>query len=97
MSFLLGDRVRDNFGRSGRITSLDAGGHGQYIDVEYDADVPLNNGWYKDDELQALEPEFVHVQVSKAIWVTLPGDTAGHKLTNDEALTLLRQLEEALS
>jgi hypothetical protein len=42
-------------------------------------------------------PRFVHVVTQRTVWVTLPGDTAGHKLTNDDALALLRQLEEALS
>jgi hypothetical protein len=50
-------------------------------------------------ELRPLTPKtvFVHVQTQRTIWVTLPGDTAGHKLSNDDALALLRQLEEALS
>lgn len=49
------------------------------------------------NEVLLADPQFVNVQTQKTIWVTLPGDNAGHKLTNDDALTLLRQLEEALS
>lgn len=43
-----------------------------------------------------IDPEYVHVIESRQIWVTLPGDTAGHRLTEDQARTLFHQLEEIL-
>lgn len=47
-------------------------------------------------ELLCADPEYVHVIESRQIWVTLPGDTAGHKLTEDEVKTLFRQLEAVI-
>jgi len=43
-----------------------------------------------------IDPEYVHIIESRQIWVTLPGDTAGHKLSEDQARTLFHQLEEIL-
>jgi hypothetical protein len=41
-------------------------------------------------------PKFVNVIESRTIWVTLPGDNAGHKLSEDDAQALFRQLEAIL-
>lgn len=62
-------------------------------------DEPAGRGTltYPTYRVTRVVPQFVNVVTSRSIWVTLPGDNAGHRLTNDDALTLLRQLEEALS
>lgn len=61
--------------------------------------VSLDSGstyYTRPDELEIELPQFVNVVTSRSIWVTLPGDNAGHKLTEDEARALFRQLEEVI-
>lgn len=45
---------------------------------------------------ESTTDDYVHVVDARQIWVTLPGDTAGHKLTETQARTLFHQLEEIL-
>lgn len=93
-----------------RVVSTQRGGEGPGVIVENfgqqfpgEFSVVLDRGgsgarrYIKTYDLTPETPRFVNVVTQKTVWVTLPGDNAGHKLTNDDALTLLRQLEEALS
>lgn len=57
---------------------------------------PLYRLTFMGRESEPAQPEYVHVIESRQIWVTLPGDTAGHKLSEDEARTLFHQLEAIL-
>jgi hypothetical protein len=54
----------------------------------------LGGSW--DIVYERPTPKFVNVITSRTIWVTLPGDNAGHKLTEDDAQALFRQLEAIL-
>lgn len=96
----IGDRVRDitssgaTAGRTGVLVEPDPKSAYPYL-VKYDED-PLGRGAYRADELELVEPQFVNVTTARSIWVTLPGDNAGHRLTEDEARALFRQLEEVV-
>ena len=93
--FKVGDRVRDTveehstYGETGTVVGVP---WNYAARVKYDKDGSY--GLYFKGELELIEPEFVHVVERREIWVTLPGDTAGHKLTEEQARTLFRQLEE---
>jgi hypothetical protein len=56
---------------------------------------PVYEGGYFNS-MHVRSPAFVHVVTQRTVWVTLPGDNAGHKLSEDDAQALFRQLEAIL-
>lgn len=94
--FKVGDRVRvvtkDEFNT--KVGVIDFIGDG--IHVRLDDESESGPFFFNEDEVVLESEHYVNVIESRAIWVTLPGDNAGHKLTEDEARALFVQLEEIL-
>jgi hypothetical protein len=106
LSFKVGDRVRitaayeQYAGLTGTVERVNLGGDAYPYALTLDPnDVFKSEGGdflVERDEIEALTPQFVNVVTSRSIWVTLPGDNAGHRLTESEARALFVQLEEIL-
>ena len=103
----VGDRVRldDDHGRFGysgvgtvrRLTSV-----GDYVlDFEevFVSGMPEATApgiGFPLSRLTLLDSPFVNVIENRSIWITLPGDIAGHRLTEEQAKQLLWELEAAV-
>jgi hypothetical protein len=95
-------------GDVGTVVSL-SNGRNDYVEVSFDDGSPFTNYHFYDDELDLLRPfepetnvpvpgQYVNVKEHRHFeyWITLPGDTKSHKLTEQEAYALFRQLEDVL-
>lgn len=105
--FKVGDKVRTNIARReapigsvGTLTRCDMIRPGE-VCVEFPSEITTKRYFYlaAEGQVEHVDPrpeKFVNVIESRTIWVTLPGDNAGHKLSEDDAQALFRQLEEIL-
>lgn len=96
--FKVGDRVRVE-GTDTEFDGLTGTFEGEIPGRKHPLNVLLTGAgvrYFSPGELVRLSPRFVNVVDNPSIWVTLPGDNAGHKLTTAEAKQLLRELEEVV-
>lgn len=68
---------------------------GRKYALDVDLGSPEGIKFFSPQELELVSPPRF-VNTLSTIWVTLPGDNAGHRLTNEQARQLLRELEEVV-
>jgi hypothetical protein len=97
--FKTGDRVRvvttDTYnGKTGTIKQFSNAYTACLVALDGD-DFPAR--YFDLEELVRDTPAFIKVETYKSIWLSFPGESVGRKLSVEDATTLLRQLDEALS